>query len=123
MLAEEKDEYGMPLAHVAFTYGQNDRALIAHAVAKMNEIIQAAGGTPAFVTEDTAHLMGGCRMGADPMTSVTNSFGQTHDIPNLFIAGASLFVTSGGGNPTNTVMALAARSADYIIEQLKQGEI
>ncbi|MFC4306719.1 GMC family oxidoreductase [Cohnella boryungensis] len=122
-LAEEKDEYGMPLAHVSFTYGQNDRALIAHAVAKMNEVIQAAGGTPAFVTEDTAHLMGGCRMGADPTTSVTNSFGQTHDIPNLFIAGASLFVTSGGGNPTNTVMALAARSAGYIIEQLKQGEI
>jgi len=122
-LAEEKDEYGMPLAHVAFTYGRNDRKLIDHAVAKMNEIIQAAGGTPAFVTDDTAHLMGGCRMGTDPAKSVTNGFGQTHDIPNLFIAGASLFVTSGGGNPTNTVMALAARSADYIIEQLKHGEI
>jgi len=122
-LAEEKDEYGMPLADVSFTYGPNDRRLIAHAVAKMNEIIQAAGGTPAFATDDTAHLMGGCRMGTDPATSVTNSFGQTHDIPNLFIAGASLFVTSGGGNPTNTVMALAARSADYIVEQLRHGEM
>jgi len=122
-LAEEKDDFGIPLAHVAFSYGQNDRKLIAHAVAKMNEIIQAAGGTPAFVTDDTAHLMGGCRMGDDPTSSVTNSFGQTHDIPNLFIAGASLFVTSGGGNPTNTVMALAARSADYIIERMKHREI
>lgn len=119
-LAEEKDEYGMPLAHVVFSYGSNDKRLIDHAVAKMKEIIEAAGGTPAFVTDDTAHLMGGCRMGSDPRSSVANGFGQTHDIPNLFIAGASLFVTSGGANPTNTVMALAARSAAYIVEQMNQ---
>ncbi|WP_276357640.1 GMC family oxidoreductase [Cohnella caldifontis] len=122
-LAEEKDEYDMPLAHVSFSYGENDKRLINHAVAKMNEIIQAAGGIPAFVTDDTAHLMGGCRMGNDPQTSVTNGYGQTHDIPNLFVAGASLFVTSGGGNPTNTVMALAARTADYIVEQSKRQEL
>ncbi|MFC4799575.1 GMC family oxidoreductase [Neobacillus sp. GCM10023253] len=118
-LSEEKDEYGMPLANVSFSYGTNDQLLIDHAVVKMKEIIQAAGGTPEFVTNDTAHLMGGCRMGDNPVESVTNSFGQAHDIPNLFICSASLFVTSGGGNPTNTVMALASRTADYIIEQMK----
>jgi len=118
-LADEKDEYGMPLAHVSFSYGHNDLRLIGHAIDRMKDIIRAAGGTPAFVTDDTAHLMGGCRMGSDPAQSVTNSFGQSHDIPNLFIAGASLFVTSGGGNPTNTVMALAARSAAYIVERLQ----
>jgi choline dehydrogenase-like flavoprotein len=122
-LSEEKDEYGMPLPHVSFSYGDNDKRLITHAVSRMKEIIEAAGGTPAFVTDDTAHLMGGCRMGDDPETSVTNGFGQSHDIPNLFISGASLFVTSGGGNPTNTVMALAVRSADYIIEQMRLQEI
>lgn len=123
VLSEEKDEYGMPIPHISFSYGDNDNRLIAHAVSKMKEIIQAAGGTPEFVTDDTAHLMGGCRMGNNPKTSVTNPFGQTHDIPNLFICSASLFVTSGGGNPTNTVMALAARTADYIIDQMKQMEI
>lgn len=123
VLSEEKDEYGMSIPHISFSYGDNDNRLIAHAVSKMNEIIQAAGGIPEFVTDDTAHLMGGCRMGNNPKTSVTNSFGQTHDIPNLFICSASLFVTSGGGNPTNTVMALAARTADYIIDQMKQLEI
>lgn len=123
LLSEEKDEYGMPLANVSFSYGTNDNQLIAHAVSKMKEIIQAAGGTPEFVTNDTAHMMGGCRMGNNPRTSVTNSFGQTHDIPNLFICSASLFVTSGGGNPTHTVMALAARTADYIIEQMKHQKI
>lgn len=120
-LADETDEYGMPLANVSFSYGKNDKKLIKHAVTKMKEIIEAAGGTPEFVAKDTAHLMGGCRMGDNPDSSVTNSYGRTHDIPNLFICSASLFVTSGGGNPTNTVMALAARTADYIIENAKAG--
>lgn len=119
-LADEKDEYGMPLPEVSFSYGENDRKLIDHAVTQMKRIQEAAGGKPEYVTDDTAHLMGGCRMGDDPATSVTNSFGQTHDIPNLFIAGASLFVTSGGGNPTNTVMALAARTADYVKDALSR---
>lgn len=122
-LSEEKDEYGLPRAKVTFSYGDNDRRLIDHAVAKMSEIIEAAGGKPEFVIPDTAHLMGGCRMGDDPRTSVVNSFGQTHDIPNLFICDASIFVTSGGGNPTNTVMALAARTADYIKEQARLREL
>jgi choline dehydrogenase-like flavoprotein len=122
-LSEEKDEYGMPLPNVSFSYGDNDNRLIEHAVGRMKDIIQAAGGTPEFVTDDTAHLMGGCRMGNNPDHSVTNSYGQTHDIPNLFICSASLFVTSGGGNPTNTVMALAARTADYIKDQLNHRDI
>ncbi len=122
-LTDTKDEYGMPIPKVSFSYGDNDRKLIEHAVAKMKEVIVAGGGQPVFTTDDTAHLMGGCRMGDDPTTSVTNSYGQTHDIPNLFISGASLFVTSSGANPTNTVMALAARSADYIIEQMNTREI
>lgn len=122
-LTDTMDEYGMPLPKVNFSYGENDRKLIDHAITMMKEIILAGGGRPAFTTDDTAHLMGGCRMGDDSTTSVTNSYGQTHDIPNLFVSGASLFVTSGGANPTNTVMALAARSADYIIEQLRTREI
>ncbi|MGA9174051.1 MAG: GMC family oxidoreductase, partial [Thermoactinomyces sp.] len=122
-LADEKDSYGLPRAKVTFSYGKNDQKLIQHAVAKMKEIIEAAGGKPEFVVPDTAHLMGGCRMGNDPGTSVVNSYGQSHDIPNLFICGASTFVTSGAGNPTNTVMALAARSADYIKEKMRAREI
>ncbi|ULL19377.1 GMC family oxidoreductase [Paenibacillus sp. H1-7] len=113
-LSEEKDQYGLPRAKVTFSYGENDQRLIRHAVDQMSAILEAAGGKPEIVVPDTAHLMGGCRMGNDPATSVVNSYGQTHDIPNLFVCDASIFVTSGGGNPTNTVMALAARTADYI---------
>ncbi|MDO3677271.1 GMC family oxidoreductase [Paenibacillus ehimensis] len=119
-LSDEKDAFGMPRAKVTFSYGENDRRLIQHAIGTMSEILSAAGGKPEFVVPDTAHLMGGCRMGNDPDTSVVNSYGQTHDIPNLFICDASIFVTSGGGNPTNTVMALAARTADYIKATMKR---
>ncbi|MEC0268114.1 GMC family oxidoreductase [Paenibacillus anseongense] len=115
-LSDEKDDYGMPRAAVTFNYGDNDRKLIDHAVDNMQLILKAAGGEIAFVVPDTQHFMGGCRMGNNPATSVVNTYGQSHDIPNLFICDASLFVTSSGCNPTNTVMALAARTADYIIE-------
>ncbi|MFD2369606.1 GMC family oxidoreductase [Brevibacillus sp. GCM10020057] len=118
-LSEEKDEYGMPIAKVTFSYQENDRLLYRHAIGKMKEIVEAMGGVPEHVVSDTAHLMGGCRMGRDPATSVVNEFGQSHDIPNLFIAGASTFVTSGASNPTNTVMALAARTADKLVEAMR----
>lgn len=113
-LTDELDEYGLPGAKVTFSYGENDQRLIRHAVSNMSAILKAAGGKPEFVVPDTAHLMGGCRMGSDPQTSVVNSYGQSHDISNLFVCDASIFVTSGGGNPTNTVMSLASRTADYI---------
>ncbi|GAB7057259.1 GMC family oxidoreductase [Paenibacillus sp. YK5] len=122
-LSECKDSNGMPLAKVTFSYGDNDKRLIDHAVGTMKDILKAAGGRPEFVVPDTAHLMGGCRMGSDPENSVVNSYGQTHDIPNLFICDASIFVTSGAGNPTNTVMALASRTADYIKEKANLREL
>lgn len=122
-LGEEKDEYGVPRAKVTFSYGENDRKLIRHAIGTMSSILEAAGGKPEFVVPDTAHLMGGCRMGSDSSNSVVNSYGQTHDIPNLFVCDASIFVTSGGGNPTNTVMALASRTADYIKEKKARQEL
>lgn len=122
-LAEETDEYGLPRAKVTFSYGENDTKLIDHAVQTMSSILEAEGGKVEFVVPDTAHLMGGCRMGNDSTTSVTNSYGQTHDIANLFICDASLFVTSGAGNPTNTVMSLALRTAEYIKRKSKSFEL
>ncbi len=120
-LSDEKDEYGIPRALATFSYGDNDNRLIAHGVRKSNEILEAAGGKPAFVVPDTGHLMGGCKMGSDPTASVVNGFCQSHDIPNLFVCDASVFVTSGGANPTETIMALAARTADQLIDLSKKG--
>jgi len=70
-----------------------------------------------------AHLLGTCRMGDDPKTSVVNRDHRSHDIPNLFICDGSSFVTSGRGQPTQTIMALAFRAADKIKAAAAAGNI
>ena len=62
-------------------------------------------------------------MGDDAKTSVVNRFCQTHDVPNLFVVDASVFPSASEKNPTHTIMALAARTADHIADQLKKGEL
>ena len=62
------------------------------------------------------HLLGTARMGTDPQNSVVNEWGRSHDVKNLFIVDGSIFVTSGGVNPTSTLQALAL----YIADQMKQ---
>lgn len=121
-LSHEVDEYGIPRAESHFSYGENDNRLIAHAIDQCNQIFEAAGGKPALVVPDSAHLMGGCRMGTDPQASVVDADCCSHDIPNLYVCSAAVFPTSGGGNPTNTVMAIAARTADRLIKRLATGE-
>lgn len=69
------------------------------------------------------HLLGTCRMGDDPTTSVVNRDHRSHDVPNLFICDGSSFVTSGRGQPTMTIMALAFRAADKIKAAAAAGDI
>ena len=71
----------------------------------------------------TVHLLGTCRMGNDPTTSVVDKYHRAHDVPNLFIVDGSSFVTSGRGQPTLTIQALAFRAADHIAQFAKRGEI
>jgi choline dehydrogenase-like flavoprotein len=62
-------------------------------------------------------------MGDNPKTSILNSFCQSWDIKNLFVMDGSCFVTQGAQNPTLTMMALAARSSDYLIECFRRGAV
>ena len=71
----------------------------------------------------SVHLLGTCRMGNDPRTSVVDRYHRTHDVPNLFICDGSSLVTSGRGQPTMTIQALAFRAADHIGRFAKRGEI
>ncbi len=64
--------------------------------------------------QSTNHLMGGTIMGAGPEDSVVDSFGQTHEIANLWCAGPGIFPTAGGSNPTCTVFALSLRGAERL---------
>ena len=58
------------------------------------------------------HLLGTARMGDDPGSSVVNSHGRSHDVPNLYVVDGSVFVTGGAVNPTSTIQALALHVAD-----------
>ena len=69
------------------------------------------------------HEVGVARMGDDPKTSILNQFQQTHDVKNLFVMDGSGFPSSACQNPTLTIMALAVRSCDYLLDQMKRGDL
>ena len=91
-------------------------------------IAEAAGATkvwrePVQPSTVGAHLLGTCRMGEDPERSVVDRFHRSHDVPNLFICDGSSMATSGRGQPTMTIMALAFRAAHHIAGFARRGEI
>ena len=112
----ERDQYGLPVPHVIFSFHENDKKIVAHAKGKMKDILEAAGGVDIWPADRTAHLLGTCRMGNDPKNSVVNADCQTHDVPNLFVCDGSVFTTSTAVNPSLTIEAIAARTADRISE-------
>src|SRR5205823_14649071 len=69
------------------------------------------------------HEVGTARMSADPKTGVLNSFCQSWDMKTLFVMDGSCFVTQGVQNPTLTMLALAARSCDYLLESMRPGDL
>jgi choline dehydrogenase-like flavoprotein len=69
------------------------------------------------------HELGTIRMGDDPKTSALNKYCQAHDIKNLFVADAAPFLTNPDKNPTLTICALAWRTAEYLAEELKKGNV
>ena len=70
-----------------------------------------------------AHIMGTTIMGNDPKDSVVDRWGRTHDVPNLWIVGSSVFPTSATSNPTLTIAALALRTSDAIHRQMQGGAL
>jgi choline dehydrogenase-like flavoprotein len=116
-LAEDRDQFGLPVAKITFALHDNDKKLAAFGRKKTEEIMWAAGADEVAQEARYAHLVGAARMGADPRTSVVDKFGQSHDIPNLFICDGSILPTQGSANPGLTIQALAARTADYLISE------
>jgi choline dehydrogenase-like flavoprotein len=123
-----KDAWGLPALRMTFRDHPNDLKMMAWMQDRAMEILDAAGAKTkwrARVGEQqfAVHLLGTCRMGNDPKTSVINADHRTHDVPNLFLCDGSSLVTSGRGQPTMTIMALAFRAADRITALAKRGEI
>ena len=114
-----KDSSGVPAPRIDYRIGENTARMMRHGIARATEILEAAGATDICVNSPILyggwHLLGTARMGTDPERSVVNEWGRSHDVKNLFIVDGSLFVTSGGVNPTSTIQALAL----YIADQMK----
>ena len=116
-LADEKDRWGLRVAKATFNLHDNDKKLIRFAKDKVEEVMRAAGAEEVVQEERFAHLVGAARMGSDASRSVVDKFGRTWDVPNLFVCDGSILPTQGSANPGLTIQALAARTADYLIEQ------
>jgi choline dehydrogenase-like flavoprotein len=115
-LSDRKDRHGVPLAAVTHTADAASQALWRATLEEGTSVFKAAGATEVWTgPRGPMHIMGGTIMGRDAKSSVTNGYGQCHDLPNLVIAGPGLFPTSAGVNPTFTVHALAARSARHLL--------
>ncbi|MGF6738755.1 GMC family oxidoreductase [Paraburkholderia atlantica] len=123
-LADEKDQYGLPIARVTYSWCDNDKRLIAHSLDFMEQALAAAGGKEIWrETDDTCHLNGTARMGDDPATSVVDADCRSWDIRNLWVCDGSVFPTVGGVNPSLTIQAIACRTADRISALAARGEL
>ncbi|HEX6308704.1 MAG TPA: GMC family oxidoreductase [Longimicrobiales bacterium] len=123
-----KDALGRPAMRVTYRDHPDDLKNITFLQERAREIMEAAGARRVWtppVSESTigAHLLGTCRMGDDPRTSVVDRYHRSHDVPNLFICDGSSFVSSGRGQPTMTIMALAFRAAEHIAQAARQNQI
>jgi choline dehydrogenase-like flavoprotein len=119
-----RDEHGLPLWRITHSYHPNDLKLKAYYEQRMTEIAQAAGAEHSWVVDmtqgSTGHLMGTCRMGEDPETSVLDRWCRSHDVDNLWVVDGSCFPTSGGYNPTLTIVANAYRVADHFVREARR---
>lgn len=117
---EKKTPWGDPLPRIRYKDSDASAALRSHTEESIKRLFQemakAGGGEIIRTGSDNFqdHPGGGCRMGNDPATSVTDSYGRTHDHENLFVVGAPTCVTGSCCNGTLTFVALGLRSGTEI---------
>jgi choline dehydrogenase-like flavoprotein len=119
------DAWAIPVVHVACAHRENERAMLADELDACREMLEAARfkpwrfGTGLSPPGLANHEVGTARMGTDPATSVLSSFCQSWDVKNLFVMDGSCFVSQGVQNPTLTMLAITARSCDYLIRAFR----
>ena len=129
------DRWGIPVLRFHWKWSEHEIKQVKHMQETFKALIDEMGGTllwqPGKAEDDYGistggsiiHELGGARMGADPKTSVVNSWCQAHEVKNLFVADGSPFVTQADKNPTWTILALSMRTSRHILELSKRGEI
>jgi choline dehydrogenase-like flavoprotein len=129
-----KDKWGIPVLRFHWQWSEHEIRQAAHMQRTFADLVSAMGGkvrgNPPMDGRkaiakggEIIHEVGGAIMGADAATSVTNRWSQTWDVKNIFVTDGAPFCSNADKNPTLTIMALAWRAADHILEQLRKGEI
>jgi choline dehydrogenase-like flavoprotein len=129
------DRWGIPALRFHFKWSEHEIRQARHMDQTARSLIAEMGGTPLTPArgreEDYGlepggriiHELGVTRMGASPRTSVLNRFCQAHDVKNLFVADGGPFVSNPNKNPTWTILALAMRASEYLVEEKRKGNI
>jgi choline dehydrogenase-like flavoprotein len=124
------DKFGIPVLRITMSWGENEKAMIPDMAVAATQMLEAAGAKSIqpFTVLDRIpgygiHEMGTARMGNDPKSSVLNPYLRTHDISNLYVMDASSFVSGACQNPTLTIMALAVRGCDYLMDEMRKGNV
>ncbi|MBK8051908.1 MAG: GMC family oxidoreductase [Saprospiraceae bacterium] len=129
------DKYGIPVLKFHYKWTDHELKQSKHMHDTFEEILTGMGAIilgkkPDESTQNGLHSpgriiheVGTSRMGDNPQTSVLNKYAQAHECKNLFVTDAGSFVSQADKNPTWTILALAWRTSDYIIDQLKKQNI
>jgi choline dehydrogenase-like flavoprotein len=131
---ELKDLWGIPVLRFHWKWTDFELNQVKHQQQRIRELLEAMGGKVAAKAEpdvsklikrggEVIHEVGGAIMGADRESSVTNQWSQTWDVKNLFMADGAPFASTADKNPTLTIMALAWRMADHLMDEMKKGHI
>tara|TARA_R110002020_G_scaffold316899_2_gene532251 strand:+ start:17090 stop:18799 length:1710 start_codon:yes stop_codon:yes gene_type:complete len=121
------DKWGSPVVRFHWGNSEEDRAMVRHANATVEKVIQKMGGKPQEVTVSLearstgaggSHETGSARMGDSPDNSVVNNVSQCWDVDNLVLADGSVFASHPHKNPTLTIMALALRASEALAQRV-----
>jgi choline dehydrogenase-like flavoprotein len=128
-----KDKWGIPVLRFHWKWSEHELRQAAHMQRTFIEIIEAMGGKPSKASVNGAHAIkkggevihevGGTIMGANRKKSVLNQYNQSWDVPNLFVNDGGGFASNADKNPTLTIMALAWRASDFILEEMRKGNL
>ena len=115
-LAEERDAHGLPVAKFSYSQCDNDRKLVDAAQGVMEDILRAIGASDVMTIKRYAHLVGGARMAKTADAGIVDRDCRSFAVPNLMITDGSVLPTQGSANPALTIMAIAARAADRLVQ-------
>jgi choline dehydrogenase-like flavoprotein len=137
---DTKDKWGIPVLRFYWRWSDHEINQVRHMRESFRAILESLGGTIAGGRGGAAsqsagappvmgagggiiHEVGCVRMGDDRRASVLNRFCQAHDVRNLFVADGGPFVSHADKNPTHTIIALAWRTAEYLAEEMRKGDV